>query len=178
MIRKLGVLIVAVAAAACATAPQQISAGGIDLPDEEIAAVLRAANQGEVDQGQMAGTRATNAEVRAFAEMMVRDHTNALQEGSQVFARANVIPQDNATSSQLQTSSANTVRALSTYSGADFDRHYMRTQVELHDWLLRTIDTSLIPSARSQELVRFLRDQRAAVAMHLEHARRLQQGLR
>ena len=178
MIRKMTIFVIAVFVTACATSPQQIPAGGVDLGDGEIAAILRVANQGEIDHGNTARTRATSAEVRAFAEMMVRDHTDALSRGAEVFSQANITPQDNDTSRTLMTGAQNTSRALPTYTGADFDRAYMRTQVEMHDWLLRSLDTSLIPSARSQALVRFLRDQRTSVAAHLDHARRLQQGLR
>lgn len=177
MTRKSFFVLVAVFAAACATAPQQIPAGGVDLSDEEIAAILRVANQGEIDQGQVASSRAASSEVRAFGQMMVRDHTSALNRASEVFAQAGITPRDNSTSMQLQTGSRNTVQALNTYSGAEFDRNYMRTQVEMHDWLLRSIDGSLLPSASSPHLVRLLRELRPSVAAHLEHARRLQQGM-
>lgn len=60
---------------------------------------------------------------------------------------------------------------LATYSGAAFDRAYMRSQVDLHQWLLTSLDTVLIPSARTPEVRTLLQTQRASVAAHLEQAR-------
>ncbi|HEX9981709.1 MAG TPA: DUF4142 domain-containing protein [Thermoanaerobaculia bacterium] len=142
--------------------------------ESDIAAIMTAANEGEIQQGQAARGRASSADVRAFADMMVTDHTNALNQGRELFTRLGITPTDNATSSALRTSSQRTVTNLGTYSGPDFDRTYIRSQVDLHQWLLNTLDTALIPSARNAELRTFLQQQRAAVATHLEHARRLQ----
>ncbi|HEU4522769.1 MAG TPA: DUF4142 domain-containing protein, partial [Thermoanaerobaculia bacterium] len=63
-------------------------------------------------------------------------------------------------------------------SGAELDRAYMRMQVEMHDWALRSLDTSLIPSARDPQLILLLRDARTSIAAHLERARQVQGGLR
>lgn len=178
MIRKGLILMCALAAAACATTPQQIPAGGVNLSDEEIAAIMQVVHEGEIQQGEVARTRASSAEVRAFAEMMVRDHTAALARARDVFARANITPRDNNLSTTLRNGAQQTASALSGYSGAEFDRNYMRTQVDMHDWVLRTIDTSLLPSAGSTQLMRMLRDARPGIAAHLERARQIQGGLR
>lgn len=142
--------------------------------ESDIAAIVAAANEGEIQQGEAARGRASSGDVRAFADMMVTDHTNALNQGRELFTRLGITPTDNATSSALRANSQRTVTNLGTYNGQDFDRTYIRTQVDLHQWLLGTLDTALIPSARNPELRTFLQQQRAAVATHLEHARRLQ----
>ncbi|HEX7153052.1 MAG TPA: DUF4142 domain-containing protein [Thermoanaerobaculia bacterium] len=143
-------------------------------PETDIAAIMAAANEGEIQQGQAARTRAQSADVRAFADQMVTDHTNALNQGRDLFGRIGVTPADNTTSSTLRANSQRTVTNLGTYNGQDFDRTYIRSQIDLHQWLLSTLDTALIPSARNAELRTFLEQQRATVAAHLEHARRLQ----
>lgn len=140
-------------------------------PDAEIAAIMTAANEGEVQQGQAASARATNADVRAFAQMMVTDHTNALNTARDTFNRTAITPADNNISTTLRTNSATTVTNLGTYSGAAFDRTYMQTQVDLHAWLLRQLDNNLIPSARTPELRTMLQTQRGSVAAHLDQAR-------
>jgi putative membrane protein len=159
--------------AACATAPQQIPAGG-DLTDNEIAAIVSKVNEGEVMHGEIARSRATNSEVRAFAEMMVTDHTRAMDRARDVFAKANAQPMENELSRTLGSSAEQTAAALRAMTGSELDRAYMRTQVEMHDWALRSLDTSLIPSARSPQMVMYLRDIRAAVAAHRERARQIQ----
>jgi putative membrane protein len=146
-------------------------------PEPEIAALVTVANEGEVQQGQAASSRATNADVRAFAQMMVTDHTNALATARDTFNRTAITPADNSISNTLRENSATTVRNLETYTGAAYDRMYMRTQVDLHSWLLRQLDNNLIPSARTPELRTLLQTQRGAVAAHLDRAQSILSGL-
>lgn len=151
---------------------------GTMYSDSDIAAIITNANQGEVDQGQAASSKANSADVRAFARMMVTDHTNALTEARSLWSRTNMTARDNDISRGLQSGSAQTVSALNTYSGTDFDRQYINSQVDIHQWLLNTLDNTLIPAAHNRQLRDFLNAQRAAVAAHLDRARQLQNNLR
>lgn len=139
--------------------------------DPHILSIAIAANQGEVDQGNAATPRATNADVRAFAEMMVRDHTAALTELRDIGTRAPITGADNETTAALQRTSRQTITNLGTYSGAEFDRQYIQTQINVHQWLLTALDQHLIPLARNRELRTLLERQRGVVAQHLEQAR-------
>jgi putative membrane protein len=144
------------------------------MSEGDIAAIVTTANQGEIQQGQAASSRATSSDVRAFAQMMVSDHTNALNMAQTTFSRRGITPNmSNAIATQLQSSSQQTVSALNTYTGASFDRTYMQTQVDLHQWLLNSLDTVLIPSARTSDVRQLLQTQRASVATHLERARQI-----
>lgn len=145
---------------------------------EDIAAFLNAANDGEIQQGQVAVARASSAEVRAFAQMMVNDHTAANTRGHELFVSRGIIPSDNETARTLQQNSAEAVAALSSHSGASFDRQYMQTQVALHEWLLNTLDVTVIPSATDREVRELLTTQRASVAAHLDRARSIADTLR
>jgi putative membrane protein len=178
--RKLPVLAaLALLLSACGTytnsTMSQAVAGG--TPEGDIASIVTAANQGEIEQGNAAASRATSTDVRSFAQMMVTDHTNALGNARDTFNRAGINPTPNDITAALERTTPETIRNLNTYQGAAFDRMYMQTQVDLHDWLLRALDTALIPSARTPELRTLLQTQRGAVAMHLEQARRILGGL-
>jgi putative membrane protein len=146
--------------------------------DAEIAGIVTTANQGEVDQANVALTRASSSDVRDFAQMMVRDHSAALTSAQGVFSGQNISPADTDTSNTLRSGSQQTISALNTYTGSAFDRAYMQAQVDQHQWLLRTIDNSLIPSARSTAVRDLLLTQRGAVSSHLDRARQILQGLR
>jgi putative membrane protein len=160
---------------ACAmnTSTATMDLGPNATSESDIASIVMAANEGEVEQGRAASTRATSEEVRSFAQMMVTEHTNAMNAGRDTFNRAGINASENNISTTLRSNSAQTVTNLATYQGAAFDRMYVETQVALHDWLLRSLDTALIPSARTPEVRTLLQTQRASVAMHLEHARTL-----
>ena len=145
--------------------------------DAQIAAITTAANQGEIQQGQLALERAQNAEVRAFAQMMVQQHTNAQRESDQMSLRLRVTPIPSATSSMLMRDGEQILRDLQARSGPAFDRAYVAAQIREHRDLLRMLDTKLIPSAQNPELRNQLVQLRSAVAMHQTHGIRLEQHL-
>ena len=146
------------------------------LPPADVAGIVLTANEGEVQQGQAASSRASSSDVRSFAQMMVTDHTNALNAARDLFTRAGVTPGENATTQCLRENSRGTISNLQTYSGAAFDRAYMQSQVDLHQWLLTAMDNTLIPSTRGDART-LLETQRASVATHLERARRILNNL-
>jgi putative membrane protein len=155
------------------TSGATLASGGARWSDGDIAMFLRTANDGEVQQGQAASRQATREDVRGFANMMVTEHTAANQRAAEVFARAGITPTENESSRLLRENAQTTVRNLATYRGDAFDRRYMQTQVDLHRWLLNTIDTVLLPSARNAELRTLITELRGSVAMHLERAQTL-----
>lgn len=158
--------------AACATTTTDTMATGPGAhPAGDVAGIVLAANEGEIAQGNAAAGQATSAEVRSFAQMMVTDHTNALNMARDTFSRHNMTPGETDITRALRTNSDRTVTNLATYRGRDFDRTYMQTQVNLHQWLLTTLDTALIPSAPNADVRSLLQTQRGSVAAHLEQAR-------
>ena len=167
--------------AACSTNTTMTSSsvmpGMSGYSDNDIAAIVTNANQGEVDQGQAAASRANSPEVRAFAQMMVTDHSNALTQARSLFSSNNINASDNDLSRNLVSNSQQTINAVTTYTGTDFDRQYIQSQVDVHSWLLKTLDSTLIPSAHNRDLRNFLQTQRTAVAAHLARAQQIQSGL-
>ncbi len=55
---------------------------GSMLSPAAVTAFLSTVNQGEIEAGQLAQEKATNAQVRQFAQMMVTDHRQAENQGS------------------------------------------------------------------------------------------------
>jgi putative membrane protein len=166
-------------AAACSSGTMGTMTPGMPggMAESDIAGIVTAVHEGEVAQGNAAASRASSAEVRSFAQMMVNDHTNALNNARSTFGTLSLTAGENETSRSLRSGSDRTISALNTYSGAAFDRPYMQAQVNNHQWVLTSLDTVLIPSARSPELRSLLQAQRASVVTHLEHARRVLAGL-
>jgi putative membrane protein len=172
-------------AAACSTNTTMTSSStmpgmnGMTWSDADIAAIVSNANQGEIDEGQVATTSASSDDVRAFARMMVTDHSNALNQAKSLLSRNNITPNmNNDIANTLQNGANQTVTALRTYTGNDFDRQYMQSQVDAHQWLLQTLDSTLIPGASNRQLRDFLKTQRTAVAAHLDRARQIQTSMR
>ena len=174
--RFLTIPAIALCAVACSTTSMtSSSAVGAGINDADIAQIVTTANQGEIDEGNAALQKASSADVRAFAQMMVTDHTNALTQTSNLVSNRNIMPNTaNDIASTLQGGARQTIANLSTYSGADFDRQYINAQVDLHQWLLGQLDKALIPAASDRRLRDLLQTQRTAVAAHLDRARQIQ----
>jgi putative membrane protein len=149
-----------------------MSAAGVN--DAQIASIVVTANQVDIDAGQLAASRATNAEVRTFAQLMVTDHTGVNKAASELAAKLKVTPQDNPTSQSLKSDGAKSLAHLKTLTGAAFDKAYVDREVTYHQQVIDAIDKTLIPGATNGELKALLVKVRPAFVAHLEHATRLQ----
>ena len=82
----------------------------------------------EVELGKLAATKATNPEVKKFAQMMVDDHTKANTELKALAAKKNkTLP------AELDSSHKSTMDDLKGKSGADFDQDYVESMVDDHE---------------------------------------------
>lgn len=152
-----------------ATAPQ--------LDDADIAAIVAAANTIDSRYGEIARERATNPQVKAFAETMIRDRTALNNGATELVTRLGVTPRENDVSRSLEQQAAQMRDTLQTKSGAEFDRAYIDNEVAYHRAVLQAIDETLIPNAKNAELKQMLVDVRPAIQAHLEHAQSIRRSL-
>ena len=145
--------------------------------DPQIAAIVVAANNVDIAAGELAKEKGTNAEVKAFAQQMITDHTAVNQQATDLVTKLGVTPEENPTSQQLTQGGQAARDRLSALSGAEFDRAYIDNEVTYHQTVLDAIDQTLIPSSENAELKTLLEGVRPAVAAHLEHARQIQTRL-
>jgi putative membrane protein len=85
----------------------------------------------EVQLGKIATERAANADVKAFGQMMVDDHTEAGNELKQVAMQLKLQQP-----AQLEQKHKDLVDKLSKLQGAEFDREYMNAMVQGHQEVL------------------------------------------
>jgi len=85
------------------------------------------ANLAEVQLGKLASERASNADVKSYGQMMVKDHTQANQDLAQVAAQMKVKP-----TKSLDQKHKDLAAKLSKLQGAEFDREYMNAMVQGH----------------------------------------------
>jgi putative membrane protein len=149
----------------------------IELSDAEVAAVLRAANTGEVEQGELAMMQASNDDVVAYAARMVDEHTAANMRLDELLDAESIEPEENALSEQLTAESMDTLAELEDESGMDFDLAYMEAQRTAHAQVLEIADEVLLPSTQNADLRAELQMLRPAVADHLADAEALLEEL-
>ena len=156
-------------------APPVLSAQGVT--DAQIASIVVTANQVDIEAGRLAETRATHPEVKAFARLMVDDHTAVNKAATDLAARLGVTPQDNPISRSLAAAGEANVARLQGLEGDRFQEAYVGHEVAYHQQVIDALDKTLIPGAANAELRALLVKVRPAFVAHLEHARRLQASM-
>lgn len=156
-----------------ASVPPFASMPSATLSDEQILGIAMTANSSEVDEGQLALTKASRADVRAFAQEMVTDHSAANARLDALSKAAGILPQPSPQQQAIKDENTATLADLQGRSGADFDQAYVASQVKGHERLLNLFDSELIPSATNPDLRTELVNERATVARHLAIAQAL-----
>ena len=142
--------------------------------DAQIASIVVTANQVDIDAGKLAKSRSTNKEVKAFAELMITDHTGVNKSATDLVTTLKVTPQDNPTSQSLKAGGDKNLAHLKTLKGAAFDKAYVDHEIAYHQQVIDALDKTLIPAATNDELKALLIKVRPAFVAHLEHAKHLQ----
>jgi putative membrane protein len=131
------------------------TASSMNNADQRFVSEAAQAGMAEVAHGQLAVQRASNQEVKSFAQRMIDDHSQANQELMQLATSKGIsLPSDKAQSSSMKTEQSGSqstsgqmtteqaqlkgkhreaMNKLAKLSGAEFDREYMRHQVKDHD---------------------------------------------
>jgi putative membrane protein len=147
------------------------------VTDAQIASIVVTANQVDIDAGKLAESKASNEDVKKFAQQMITDHTGVNKQATELVTKLNVTPQDNLTSYSLQIEGEQNIAYLKTLSGTAFDKAYIDQEVTYHYRVLNAVDEILIPSAQNAELKALLVKARPAFVAHLEHAKQLRAAL-
>jgi predicted outer membrane protein len=90
----------------------------------------------EVQLGKLAAERAASPEVKAFGQMMVRDHSRAGDELAKIATQLKVEQPK-----QPDEKHRELIDRLSKLQGAEFDREYMTAMVQGHEGVLSTVKT-------------------------------------
>ena len=166
-----------------ATAPE-VSAGAPaaapaapSVSDGQIASFLSAANQAEIEAGELARKTSKNREVKKLAQMMIKEHTAAEKKAKEVLTRTGVAPEEGEATRSLVDSARGTMEQLKSLKGAEFDRAYVDSQVSMHQQVIDTVDQTMMPGVQNSELRQFMTEVRPKLEAHLQHAKDLQAKL-
>ncbi|NML39249.1 DUF4142 domain-containing protein [Chitinophaga sp. G-6-1-13] len=100
---------------------------------------VKAANGGmmEVQMGKLAQEKAMNPRVKAFATMMVNDHSKANEELKELAGKKTI-----ALPAELSTETKDHIDKLSKKNGKEFDKDYMNMMVDDHDKDVKEFDNA------------------------------------
>jgi putative membrane protein len=146
--------------------------------DAQIAAIVVAANTVDINAGKVAKSKASNKEVKKFAQRMITDHTGVNKQATALVTKLHVKPEESATSKSLKDDGAKTLKQLKGLKGAAFDKAYVDNEVTYHQAVLDAIDKTLLPNAKNAELKDLITKVRPAIDAHLQHAKQIQSTLK
>jgi putative membrane protein len=138
--------------------------------DANAVAFLQTVNTGEIEAAGLAKTKATDAEIKAFARQMETDHQQMKDEVAQTAQRLGLSA--TGTNQDLLEDHQEDMRELNAASGNEFDDKFIDEQVEAHRNALDHIDDA-IERTQNAEFRSLLQKARGAVEGHLRRAEEL-----
>jgi putative membrane protein len=146
------------------------------LSDAQFASIVEAVNDGEIQEAQLATSKATSPDVKRFARDMSTAHRDMQNKMTTLLGRLQITPSDNAVSNQLKSDTQSELSTLQTTRGKEFDRDYIDAQVRNHNKALELLDR-ITPSVKNTELKAALTSTRPKVEAHLREAERVELAL-
>jgi putative membrane protein len=148
-------------------------AGAEDLSNAEFAKKAGAAGLAEVHMGKMGGQKASDAEVKAFAEKMVADHTKANKElatlakskGLEVPTEADLMHKGVMEKFEHQK------------ADADFDHDYMQQMVRDHQATVELFKSAAAEESLDPEVRAWAKKTLPTLQGHLKNAQELEAKL-
>jgi len=154
-------------------------AAAADAPtDPQIAHIAYTAGTIDIAAGKQALARSKNKEVRSFAQQMVRDHEAVNSKALALVKKLHVTPKANPTSAGLQKDADATLRRLSHLHGSAYDRAYIDNEVAYHKAVNGALESTLIPSAKNDQLKSLLETGLSLFREHQAHAEKVAKDLK
>jgi len=175
MIKPFVITLVAVVAAGVLAQAQTSPASA--PTDPQIAMIVVTADNVDIAAGKLAAKKTSTPKVKEFAELMVRDHTSVNNQATELAKKLNVTPEESPTSKSLKSDGVKTLAKLRGLSGAAFDKAYINNEVTYHEAVIKAVDNTLIPNAKTAEIKALLESGRPLFVSHLNHPKDVQTSL-
>jgi putative membrane protein len=146
------------------------------MKDGKLLEVLHDANQGEIEQAKLAVKRTTDSRVKAFAETMIADHTDADKQGAAIAKDEKLSLDDSTLATQVKTDGHTTIEKLKGLKGAAFDREYVSAQITAHHGVLGILHDAQ-PKVVNSRVRAFLDKVVPTIEHHYQMAKALQKQL-
>jgi putative membrane protein len=178
MLKIIALTITTAALAAFTTVHAQTETAAAPPNDAQIAQIVLTADSVDVDYGNLAAKKTKNAQVKAFAETMIRDHTSVNNQATALAKKLGMTPEASDTSKSLKSDGEKEIAKLKAMHGAEFDKAYIDNEVAYHESVIGALDKVLLSNAKNAELKNLLEAGRPIFVSHLNHAKEIQASLR
>jgi putative membrane protein len=155
-------------------APASPEAGA--LTDQNIVALLDEANQADSAAGAYALTKATDAEVKAFARLMMGEHHAMRLQGQQLAKKLNLTPAPPANDPVKPAAQSEMAALKAAPKGPQFDRIYIEQEVAIHKAVLDLAEQAH-GATQNQELKALIEKAKPVIEKHRDQAEEIQKRL-
>ena len=139
--------------------------------DMEFANKAAAAGKAEVELAKVGTEKATDADVKTFADRLVQDHTKANEQLTQIMqSKSMEMPAEEPAEAKAE------YDRISALSGAEFDREFMMHWVSSHEKGIELYSTEA-ETGQDPELKQFAADTLPTLQEHLDEAKRIESSL-
>ena len=147
---------------------------GREYSDAELTGFVNAFNDAEVEVGQLATSKATDAEVKAFASQIVRDHRALKADVNRTVQQLNLtpmVPEDDEDLAEDHQAGMRDLRAKA--KGAEFDEAFVEHEIRMHRKVLDEVKDA-IGRSQSADMRTLLETARDGIQAHLTRAEELE----
>jgi len=147
--------------------------------DLQVMAQMHHVNQDEIMMGKLAQTKGSTQAVKAYGQMLVRDHQSA-DKDMLAFAKKNgstipmYKPTDEADQKDMK-DEKDMMTHVKTLKGADFDKEFLSMMVTGHEKVLAKVDSAM-GSIENADLKSMIENVKPTLQKHADQARDLQKN--
>lgn len=152
------------------------SSAKVNSKDSVIVSFLEVLNQNEIDAGKEALQKSNNAEVKDYAELMVKAHTDNLDETTKLADKLGLQKVDTGAVKALEMKGKKTMKKLSSATDKTFDKVYVEDMVKGHEDALKSVQR-FIKQTSNADLKAHLEATANAIKDHLETIKKIQSNM-
>ncbi len=154
------------------TAQESSANGG----NAEALGFVVAINDNEILAAAAAAKKKISPDILQYAKMLHAEHGKNLDDTLKLGLKLEVTPVETQAVDELRKKGAGELAALLPLNGEEFGAAYVAAMIKGHTEAIGMIDNQLLKVARNPQIQQHLKATRAAVAMHLEQAKKLQRS--
>ena len=140
------------------------------LNDLEVAHAAYTADLIDIEYAKIALAKTKSAEVKTFAELMIRDHAAVNEGAGKLLKKLNVEAKNNDFSKTLRAGADKKEAELKALNGEAFDRAYAANELAYHQTVNKIVGEIWLPAIQNAELKTFLGQALATFKIHEDHA--------
>jgi putative membrane protein len=147
------------------------------LSDGAIIAIYNQVNTFDIETAGLGIANAKDKQVIALAKMVQTDHTGVRQMAADLaikLGEARTLPASRADATAAH---GKILKELGSKNGAEFDKAYLKHEIQFHTGAIDAINKVLIPSAKNEELVELMKKVLPGFEHHLSETKRVAKEL-